>query len=490
MDKNERDLEKILKEVPLFSSLDAASFSLLKKTMKKKALAANDVLCREGDPGDRMYVVGVGELQVLKKGKSGNSVEITRLRGGDVAGEMSLFEEEPRSATLKAAGPALVWEIDQSTFGHLIDTQPDITRALLGVLSKNLRTQTRIVAELRTHDDDNRLKVAVFDTKPYIKDIFEERNNGRFALKFFDTRLTEDTVAMASGFKVLCAFVNDQINSEVIEKLAQNGVEMITLRCAGYNNVDLAACKKLNISVTRVPAYSPHSVAEHAVALMLALNRHIHRANNRVREGNFSLNGLVGFNMHGKTVGVVGTGKIGVCAIRILVGFGCRILANSRSVNKEAAALEGVTYVDLDTLLHESDIISLHAPLLPQTHYLINSETISKMKRGVMVINTSRGGLVDTQALIGGLLSGQVGSAGLDVFEEESGYFFEDFSDDVIADETLARLTTFNNVMVTSHMAFLTKEALSNIADTTYDNIQEYAGGQRGGDLTNSVIET
>ena len=483
-------LDALLKDVKLFSSLDQTSLDLLKERMKRVVLKPGDVLCAEGDPGDRMYVLASGELCVLKAGKGGKPVEIARLQAGEVAGEMSLFEEEPRSATLQAVDEAEVWEIDQKTFYHLLDTQPAIARSLLSVLSRNLRRETRIVAELRSHDEDNRLKVAVFDTKPYTESIFRERNQEKYALKFFESRLSPDTVSVASGFKVICAFVNDEIDAGVVEELAEMGIELIAMRCAGYNNVDLKTCVEKGISVTRVPAYSPYSVAEHAVALMLALNRHIHRANNRVREGNFSLNGLVGFDMHGKTVGVVGTGKIGVCAIQILVGFGCRILAHSRSVNPDVEKLDAVTYVDLDSLFKDSDIISLHAPLTPKTHHMIGPRAIRKMKQGVMLINTSRGGLVDTQALIKGLLSGKIGSAGLDVFEEESGYFFEDFSDAMIADEMLARLTTFNNVMVTSHMAFLTKEALSNIADTTFDNIAEFVEGKRGENLTNQVAAT
>jgi D-lactate dehydrogenase len=343
------------------------------------------------------------------------------------------------------------------------------------------------VAELTSHDEDNRLKVAVFDSKPYTESIFLDRNQNRYALKFFESRLNRDSAAMASGFRVICPFVNDQISAEVVQELAKLGVEMIALRCAGYNNVDLVACREHNISVARVPAYSPYAVAEHAIALIMALNRNTARAHSRVREGNFSLNGLVGFDMHGKIAGIFGTGKIGGCVINILLGFGCKILACSRYVDRALARRKGVTYVELDELLAKSDIISLHAPLTPETHHIINEKSIKKMKPGVMLINTSRGGLVDTQALIKGLVSGCIGSAGLDVYEEESEYFFEDFSDTVIADDTLARLTTFNNVMVTSHMAFLTREALANIADTTFENIQEYESGNRGEELTNCV---
>jgi D-lactate dehydrogenase len=262
---------------------------------------------------------------------------------------------------------------------------------------------------------------------------------------------------------------------------------MIALRCAGFNNVDLAACERHGLSVTRVPAYSPYAVAEHAVALMMTLNRRLHRANNRVREGNFSLSGLVGFDMHAKTAGVIGTGKIGKCLIHILAGFGCRILAHDMYPDAQLVERSGVRYVPLDELLAESDVISLHAPLTRETRHMIGAEAIAKMKRGVMLINTSRGALIDTPALLEGLKSGQIGNAGLDVYEEESEYFFEDLSDRVITDDVLARLMTFNNVIVTSHQAFLTQEALNNIADITLENIREYELGKRGSALTNRV---
>jgi len=331
------------------------------------------------------------------------------------------------------------------------------------------------------------LRVAVFDTKPYLEQILAERNRQGLALTFFEHRLTRDTAMSAEGFQVLCAFVSDVLDAAVVERVSALGVELVALRCAGYNNVDLAACEKHGLSVARVPAYSPHSVAEHSIALMLALNRRIARAHNRVREGNFSLDGLLGFELHGKTAGVVGTGRIGRCTVDILLGFGCRILAYDKVQHEDLAGRAEVEYVDLDRLFRESDVISLYVPLLPETYHLINADTIAKMKPGVMVINTSRGGLVDTTALIEGLKSGRIGSAGLDVYEEESEYFFEDFSDAIITDDLLARLLTFNNVLVTSHQAFFTREALANIADTTFENIREFQEGKRGPELTNGV---
>jgi D-lactate dehydrogenase len=297
-----------------------------------------------------------------------------------------------------------------------------------------------------------------------------------------------ETVPLAAGFRVVVVSANDCLDKEVIEELSALGVEMIALRCAGFNNVDQKACEKHGISVARVPAYSPYAVAEHAVALMMALNRKTHRAHGRVREGNFSLTGLVGFDMHGKTAGVIGTGKIGACTVSVLHGFGCRLLAYDVCPNQKLMDEMGVEYVDLDTLFAESDVISLHAPMTKETYHLINSKTIAKMKKGVMIVNTARGGLIDSEALIDGLKSGQIGFAGLDVYEEEGAYFFEDFSNTVITDDVLARLTTFNNVMITGHQGSLTEDAQVNIVQTTLENIREFEEGKRGKELTNAVV--
>ena len=267
------------------------------------------------------------------------------------------------------------------------------------------------------------------------------------------------------------------------------GVQLIALRCAGFNNVDLRACQQQQINVVRVPAYSPYAVAEHTVALILMLNRRLHQAYLRNRAGYFVLDGLTGFDMRGKTVGVIGTGQIGRCLVDILLGFGCRVLAFDKFPNAELTDRPNVQYVDLDQALAESDIISLHVPLFPDTHHLVNTDSIAKMKDGVMLINTSRGGLVDTRALIDGLKSGKIGAAGLDVYEEEAGIFFNDLSVKVLTDDVLARLMTFNNVVVTSHQAFLTHEALANIADTTMMNLEEFAQGKRGAELTNAVMD-
>lgn len=314
------------------------------------------------------------------------------------------------------------------------------------------------------------MNLAFFSTKPYDKRFFESANaDAGHALTFFEPRLTAETAPLADGFDGVCVFVNDTLDAGVLETLTKQGTRLILLRCAGYNNVDLAAAERLGLTVTRVPVYSPYAVAEHTVALILALNRKVHRAFNRVREGNFAIEGLLGFDLHGKTVGLVGTGRIGEIMAKICVGFGCDVLAYDIQINPACQAM-GVEDVGLDELLAASDILSLHCPLTPDTHHLINAGTVGKMKKGVMLVNTSRGGLIDAQAVISGLKAGRIGSVALDVYEEEGDVFFEDLSGVVLQDDVLARLLTFPNVLITSHQAFFTQEAMREIAKTTLAN--------------------
>jgi D-lactate dehydrogenase len=321
-------------------------------------------------------------------------------------------------------------------------------------------------------------KIAFFDTKSHDKASFLEKNQQYgFEIKFYKSHLSKDNAILAKGADVVCIFVNAEVDAEVIDILVENGVKLIALRCAGYNNVDLKAAKN-RIKVVRVPAYSPHSIAEHTLALMLTLNRKIHRAYNRTREGNFSLEGLMGFEMKGKTAGIIGTGKIGKIVMQILKSMGMNVLAYDPHPDTEFAEKNGIRYTTLEELYQNSDIISLHCPLTKETEYLINKDSIDKMKEGVMIINTGRGKLINTKDLIEGLKDKKVGYAGLDVYEEESDYFYEDYSDIVIDDDILARLLTFNNVIVTSHQAFFTKEALSEIARITLQNIQDFFDGK------------
>jgi D-lactate dehydrogenase len=317
------------------------------------------------------------------------------------------------------------------------------------------------------------MRVAVFSTKSYDKAYLDAANAGQHQLVYLESRLDVATAFVAAGAEAVSVFVNDVVDAEVITMLAKQGVKLIALRCAGFNNVDLEAARLHGIIVARVPEYSPHSVAEHAVALMLSLNRKIHRASARVREANFSLDGLLGFDMYGKTVGVVGTGKIGLCVTKIMAGFGCKVLAFDPAPNQQCIDA-GARYVTLPELLSGSDVISLHCPLTPDTHHLIDAQAIQMMKPGVMLINISRGAVIDTRAIILGLKSGVIGSLGLDVYEEEENLFFRDLSSTVIHDDVFARLLTFPNVVITGHQAFFTHEAVTEIANTTIANISAY----------------
>ncbi|MDT8854311.1 2-hydroxyacid dehydrogenase [Paracoccaceae bacterium Fryx2] len=318
------------------------------------------------------------------------------------------------------------------------------------------------------------MDVAVFSAKPYDRQFFKAANSGgNHRLTFVDARLSTETVGIVTEGAAICAFVNDDLGAGVISRLADKGVRLIALRSAGFNHVDLAAAAAAGIAVGRVPAYSPHAVAEHAVALMLTLNRNTHRAYNRVRDGNFALDGLLGFDLYGKTLGIVGTGLIGQVLAGIMIGFGCKVLAFDPYPNKVCLDL-GVRYVTMDELLTSSDIISLQCPLTPSTRHLIDDAAVALMKPGVMVINTSRGGVIDTQAVIRGLKSGVIGALGLDVYEEEAGLFFEDQSAHAIHDDVFARLLTFPNVLITGHQGFFTAEALTAIAATTIANITAF----------------
>lgn len=323
------------------------------------------------------------------------------------------------------------------------------------------------------------MRVAVFSTKAYDREFLDRANVGpAHELIYLQPRLAPETAALAHGYDAVCVFVNDQVDTAVLEELAAHGVRAVALRCAGFNNVDLGAADRLGVAVVRVPAYSPHAVAEHTLALILALDRKIHRAYSRVREGNFSLDGLLGFNLHGRTLGLVGTGQIGGLVAKIATGFGCRLLGVD-PVPDPACERLGLRYVPLETLLAESDIVSLHCPLTPDTRHLIGPGTIAHLRPGMMLVNTSRGGVVDTRAVIAGLKSGRIGALGLDVYEEEAHYFFEDLSERVIDDDVLARLLTFPNVLVTSHQGFFTREAMDAIAETTLDNLSVLERGER-----------
>ena len=328
------------------------------------------------------------------------------------------------------------------------------------------------------------MKVAVFSTKNYDRQFLEAENRERFSFRFVEARLTPETVLLAAGHEVVCAFVNDTLDAPILEALASGGVRLIAMRCAGYNNVDLATVERLGMTVVRVPAYSPYAVAEHTVGLILALNRKLHRAYNRVREGNFSLEGLLGFDLHGKTVGVIGVGRIGHVFAGIMTGFGCSVLCYDPF---KPELPHGATHATIEEIYRKSDIISLHCPLTKGNYHMIDSQSIAQMKDGVMLINTSRGGLLDTRAVIKGLKLGKLSAVGLDVYEEERDLFFEDRSSRVISDDVFSRLQTFPNVLITGHQAFFTQEAMQNIATTTLENIAQW---QKTGTCENCVRST
>ncbi len=312
-------------------------------------------------------------------------------------------------------------------------------------------------------------KIAFYDTKPYDKIWFDKLNNNRYEIKYFENKLTPETAILANGCEGVIAFVNDTINKEVIDILTKNGAKVLSMRCAGYNNVDFQAAYE-KLTVLRVPSYSPHAIAEHAAGMLLTLNRKLHKAYNRTRENNFSLNGLTGFDLNGKNIGIIGTGKIGQIFINIAKGFGMKVFAYDPIPLKDS----DINYTSLDELFENSDIISLHCPLTPETKHIINQNTIEKMKKGVFIINTSRGALIESKGLLHGLQSGKIGGAALDVYEEEADWFFEDHSDATDQDEVLSLLVAQPNVLITSHQAFLTNEALEKIAETTLQNLDNY----------------
>jgi D-lactate dehydrogenase len=323
------------------------------------------------------------------------------------------------------------------------------------------------------------MKIAFFNTKPFDKEFFDKFNKTN-ELTYYDVSLNESSVKLAEGFDGICVFVNDKVNALIVEKLAKFGIKLIILRSAGFNNVDLEATKKAGIVVVRVPAYSPHAVAEHAVALIMTLNRKTHKAYNRVREGNFSLDKLVGFDLYQKTVGVIGTGKIGEAFARIMLGFGCKVIAYDIVQNQDLVA-SGINYCSLDDIFKQSDVISLHCPLNEKTRHLIDNQAIDKMKMGVMLINTSRGALIDTPAVVKALKNKKIGYLGLDVYEQEENVFFKDHSEEILVDDILARLMSFPNVLVTSHQGFFTEEALTQIAVITLNNIAAFEQGKKSG---------
>jgi len=444
---------------------------------RPRELHSGETLFKQGDAGDFLFLVQSGSLNALTDSDAGELL-LRALGPNDWGGLTSITLDKPRSATMRATCDASVWTVGRSDLLQLLEKFPDFSRSLVAAMSAGQRRNTRRLAALIDPAASQRFRIAFYDTKAYDRTSFEPLLEPDLYCTWLTPRLDPRTAELAAGHQAICAFVNDDLSADTLRRLSQVGVGLIALRCAGFNNVDLKTAAELGLPVVRVPAYSPHAVAEHAIALLLTLNRKTHRAYNRVREGNFSLVGLVGTDLYGQTAGVIGLGKIGQCCATILRGFGMRVLAYDVAPDPAFAARAGIELCELDALLSQSDIVTLHSPLLPATYHLINAERLARMKPGVILINTSRGGLIDAQSLIDALKSGHVGGAGLDVYEEESEYFFEDHSSHTIGDDLLARLMTFNQVLITSHQSFLTRQALDNIAETTLGNVRQFIKGQ------------
>lgn len=467
-----------LSKVKGFENIGQKVLDDLGKMASRLELKSQDVLFREGDLGGDIYLLSTGSVEASKLDQLGQKASLRTLKGGELIGLTSFFTRGRRSATLVCCEDAELWRFDANALREYLFEKSDdsgkerLSSALFVHMSQKIRAKNLQALGLLKSED--KVNIAFFDSHDYIKEAFDTLAPKEWQIKYIDSHLSAETAVLAHGSDVVCSFVNDHVDEEIASVLSQFGVKGIALRCAGFNQVDIKACHRHGIKVARVPAYSPHAVAEHGTALLLCLNRKLHMAYSRIKQSNFALDGLVGFDLHGKTVGVIGTGKIGACFARQMLGFGCRVLAYDVKPSDELAEHESLSYVGLDELLGKSDIISLHAPLVPETKHLINDASIEKMKDGVYIINTSRGGLIDSQALIRALKSRKIGAAALDVYEEEADYFFEDHSDEIVSDDVLARLMTFNNVLITSHQAFLTRDALHNIASVTVDNIKSF----------------
>lgn len=462
-----------------FSEEDTQKFL---SSLEKKEIAKDETLENKGEPQKSVYIVEEGTL--VKTKRDGRTTILGR---GDITGLLHFFSHDPAAADIKAGEKgATVWTTTGEIFHELLKAHPTLSSSYIKFLNKKVRKSLNSISNLSSQSGT---RIAFFDSKPYMKNVFTKVNKSKgydYSFTWFEVKLNKDTAQFASGHEIVCIFVNDKADEETINVLNQVGVKMIALRCAGYNNVDLKAIEKNKISLTRVPAYSPYAVAEFAIALMLNLNRKVHKSYNRVRESNFELNNLVGFDMHSKTVGIFGTGKIGVCTANILLGFGCKIIAVDKYENDELKK-KGVKYVKQEELLKESDIITLHAPLLESTKHWLNAETLKTVKKGVHIINTSRGPLIDTVALYDAIIDGRVGAAGLDVIEGEEKLFFENMESELVKDQTISKIVALPNVILTSHQAFLTEDALNAIAESTLSSIKEFVSGKKGDQLTNVV---
>lgn len=486
----------LISSMKIWPGLQKQDLEIIARNLEIVDHKKGDIIMKEGEQDGYLYLVHTGSVDIFKTSAAEKSeheeVKLLTIGTGGYIGAGSMLEGTPHSATVIAAEPTKTFRLAAATFKNIIQTNPNVSMTLMKNLSTELRQFRSQLVHVVSGAANHNPKVAFFDFKPHEQPFFAAEiakleQTHKFDTVFFPVKLNKDTVKLAQGCVAVCVFVNDDVNGEVVANLSVLGVKMIALRCAGFNNVDLKVAQALNISVARVPAYSPYAVAEHAVALLMAINRKIPQGYNRYKQGNFSLNNLVGFDLHGKTVGVIGTGKIGQIFVKIMLGFGCKVLLYDVYKCKELEELENCKYVEVDEVLMNSKVISLHVPLLPTTKYMINAESIAKMQKGAILINTSRGQLIKTPDLIEALKTGHIGGAGLDVYEDEQSIFFEDHSGDIMTDDVLSRLMTFPNVIVTGHQAFLTEEALVAISQTTMTNIGEYLDGKQGKQLTNAV---
>lgn len=471
---------EILKSTKEFGTLDDDSLKLLASRLEKREVSDKSAVYHEGDPQSFMVFIGPGaSFHRYRKGVG----LLDEISGPAVAGMLHLFRGDTAFADVFVRGSTECYILSRESLFAVLQQSSGLTTHLLALLAERLRTVSKW-ARTKAEDANVGVPVVVYDAKEYDKSAFQPVIDGlnqsaaspQASLRFtwLPQRLSAATAPAAIGASVVCIFVNDICDKQVIEMFAKYGVKLIALRCAGYNNVDLTAAAAYKIQVVRVPAYSPYAVAEFAAGLTLMLNRHLHRAVARTQQGNFSLAGLTGFDMYGKTVGIIGTGKIGQCAINIFKGFGCRILAYDAFPVKGLDKELGFTYVStLEELLPSCDILSIHCPLLPATHHMFNKDRLALVKKGALIINTSRGPIIETEALVAALKSGHVGGAGLDVYENEREYFFEDRSSSILNDDMLSILTSMPNVVITGHQAFLTQEALQQIASVTCESIAD-----------------
>lgn len=489
-------LESYLRKIAIFRKIEGEDLKKLSELFESKKYEAGTVLFKEKTPQTKAFIIAEGSLVRKKLNTETNEqVVINKLTKGNEVGFLHLQAEDPAFATLVAETDVTVFEITREKFDQAVTTNPKIGLAIVAGLAEQVRAQTKLIRSIQPEraEDTEKVKVVFYDTKKWTVDAFDAQKKALgfdwIDIKYVSQQLSSSSAFLAAGAQAVCCFVNDNVDAQVVKTLSELGVKLIAMRCAGFDRVDLNMAETLGISVVRVPAYSPYAVAEHAIALLMTLNRKLHKAYNRTREANFNLDGLLGVDLHGKTAGVIGTGKIGQCVVNIFLGFGCKVLCYDVFINKDLAATPNVTYVPLEQLLSESNFISIHAPLTPETKHMINADSLKKMKKDAIIINTSRGGLIDSKALVEALEKDEIAGAGLDVYEQEKDYFFQDKSidDKMIEDEVLRKLLSLKNVIVTGHQAFFTSEAVNNIAKTTLENIKLWKEGKRGREHPNSV---